>query len=138
MDDQRLYVTETDFKRIRGLLGSLKSFSERDIENVRKLDAALSQAKIVNSRDIPRDIVTMNSTVTIRDNMTNEKMIFTLVYPENADYKKGRISIIAPIGSAILGCKIGSIIEWKIPKGVKRMKIEDIHYQPETAGDYNA
>jgi regulator of nucleoside diphosphate kinase len=138
MDGQKLYVTETDLKRIRNLLGSLKSFSKRDIENVRELDAALSQAEIVNSHDIPKDIVTMNSTVTIQDLMTNERTIYTLVYPEKADYKQGRISIIAPIGSALLGCKIGDITEWKIPKGVKRIKIEEIHYQPETAGDYDA
>ncbi|MFA6471316.1 MAG: nucleoside diphosphate kinase regulator [Candidatus Latescibacterota bacterium] len=137
MVDQRLYVTEIDFKRIRNLLGSLKSFSERDIENVRKLDEVLSQAKIVNPHDIPGDIVTMNSTVTILDLETGEKMVYTLVYPEKSDYRRGLISIIAPIGSAIFGCKIGNVVEWKIPKGVKKIKIEEIHYQPETAGNFD-
>jgi len=79
----------------------------------------------------------MNSRVTVRDMETGERSVYTLVYPEHADYREGRISVLAPLGSAMLGYRAGDVVEWEVPKGTKRMQIEEIHYQPEASGDFH-
>jgi regulator of nucleoside diphosphate kinase len=64
-------------------------------------------------------------------------MVFTLVFPAEADYERGRLSVLAPIGMALLGYRAGETVEWKVPSGVRRLKIEQVLYQPEAAGDYH-
>ena len=136
MKKRTIYVTENDMRRLINLIGSMKSFSQRDSDNIRKLKQALEIANMVKPSEIPGDVVTMNSRVTIRDMESNEQMVYTLVYPEKADFREGRISIFAPIGSAILGYKVGDVVEWEVPKGTKKIRIEEIHYQPEASGDF--
>ena len=86
---------------------------------------------------IPNNIITMNSTFTVENEVTKEQKTYTLVFPEDADIKGNKISILAPIGIAILGHKVGESIEWIAPSGVKEMEIIEIHYQPETRGQFN-
>lgn len=130
-----MYVTDSDYTMIKNLLGSMKSFSQKDSDNIHRLRHALENAVIIDWRNIPADIVTMNSTVTVRDMNKNECSEYTLVYPEKADFRKGCISILAPLGSAILGCSVGDIIAWRVPQGEKSFLVEKIHYQPEAQGD---
>ena len=79
----------------------------------------------------------MNSMVRLKDVDTGEDVIYTLVFPHDADIHHKKISILAPIGTALIGYRAGDIIEWNVPAGVKRLKIEKILYQPEAAGDYH-
>jgi regulator of nucleoside diphosphate kinase len=102
-----------------------------------RLEQELEWAQVVSPQDIPDDVVTMNSQARIRDLDSNEEMVFTLVFPIDADYERGRISVFAPIGTALLGYRAGDIIEWKVPGGVRRLKVEEVLYQPESAGDYH-
>lgn len=85
------------------------------------------------SEDVPPDVITMNSTARLRDLDTDEVFDYTLVYPRDAEAQ--RISILAPVGSALLGYRIGDVIEWPIPAGTIRLKVEQVMYQPERAGD---
>ena len=64
-------------------------------------------------------------------------MVCCLVFPEDSNADQGKISIFAPIGTALLGYKVGDIIEWKVPAGLMKLKVEEILYQPEAAGDYH-
>ncbi len=64
-------------------------------------------------------------------------MIYCLVFPDNSDVTEGKISILAPIGTALLGYKVGDIIEWKVPRGMAKLEVKEILYQPEAAGDYH-
>jgi len=109
--------------------------SRNDVEwaRIEELAAELDRATVVESDKVPQDIVTMNSKVYFRDMDTGKDEFYQLVYPEDADIEQNKISILAPIGTAILGYKVGDVIEWKVPAGVRRLKIKKILYQPEAA-----
>lgn len=128
-------VTEKDCARIKSLLEGVRSYSDRDGANFRRLHESLSSAAVVSPREIPEDTVTMNSRVSVSDPDTGKEDVYTLVYPEAADYRKGFISILAPLGMALIGSRIGDMIRWEVPKGEKRLEITGIIYQPETSGD---
>ncbi|HET9961437.1 MAG TPA: GreA/GreB family elongation factor, partial [Nitrospiraceae bacterium] len=76
------------------------------------------------------------SRVRLKDLETNEEKVYTLVFPSEADLSQQKISVLAPIGTAILGYRIGDTVEWRVPAGVKNMRIEDILFQPEAEGHY--
>ncbi len=86
---------------------------------------------------IPPDVVTMNSRVVLRDLDSDETMTYTLVFPKDADIGAGAISVLAPVGTAIIGYAVGAVIEWPVPGGIRRIRIEQILYQPEAAGDFH-
>ncbi len=132
-----IHVTGQDLVRLRQIIEFLRPQSPRDSENIKRLRHALEIAEVKEPADISRDVVTMNSRVTVRDMDTGEQSVYTLVYPERADYREGRISVLAPMGSAMLGYRAGDVVEWEVPKGTKRMLIEQIHYQPEASGDFH-
>jgi regulator of nucleoside diphosphate kinase len=89
----------------------------------------------VVSDDIPHNVITMNSQVSLKDMETGETMTYTLVYPSEANLLENKISIMAPVGTAILGFCEGDIISWEVPDGVVKLQVEKILYQPEAAGD---
>jgi len=97
----------------------------------------LERAEIVSSNNVPSDVVTMNSRVLLRDIGTSEEMTFTLVFPKDADIQSGLMSILAPVGTAILGYREGDVVEWPVPSGVRRISIEKILYQPEAEGGFH-
>ena len=96
----------------------------------------LDRAVIVESEKVPEDVITMNSKVYFQDLDSGEKMVYTLVYPKDANIDKKKISILAPIGTALIGYKEGDVIEWEVPSGLKRIKIKKLIYQPEREGHY--
>ena len=109
----------------------LKSFINDDLRK------ELNRAKLVDPKDIPNDVITMNSNFKLKDFDSGEEMIYTLVFPENADIYKNKISIYAPMGIALIGYRVGDIIEWPVPCGKLRIKVLEILYQPEASGDYH-
>lgn len=137
MEERTIYVTEFDLKRLSSLLNRAQSWSKKDKDYLTKLEQELEWAQVVSPQDIPGDVVTMNSQARIRDMDSNEEMTFTLVFPAEADYERGRLSVIAPVGTALLGYRAGETVEWEVPGGVRRLKIEQVLYQPEAAGDYH-
>lgn len=137
MGERTIYVTEFDQKRLSSLLNGVRSLNNKDRDYMTRLEQELERAQIVLPRDIPNDVVTMNSQARIRDLDSDEEMVFTLVFPVEADYERGRLSVIAPIGTALLGYRAGDTVEWEVPGGVRRLKIEQVLYQPESAGDYH-
>lgn len=137
MGERTIYITEFDLKRLSDLLDRARSWDEKDRDCLIKLEEELEWAQVVSPREIPGDVMTMNSQARIRDLKSNEEMVFTLVFPAEADYERGRLSVLAPIGMALLGYRAGETVEWKIPSGVRRLKIEQVLYQPEAAGDYH-
>jgi regulator of nucleoside diphosphate kinase len=92
---------------------------------------------VVAPQDIPGDVVTMNSAVLVKDLDTGAEMALTLVFPSEAGLEMGKISIVAPVGTALLGYRVGDTIEWKVPGRVRRLRVEKVIYQPEAAGDYH-
>jgi regulator of nucleoside diphosphate kinase len=99
------------------------------------LEKELSRAEVVAPKDVPADVVTMNSKVSLRDLDTGDEMDITLVFPKDADITQDKVSVLAPIGTAMLGYRVGDVVEWTVPDGVRRLHIEKVLYQPEASGD---
>ena len=101
------------------------------------LRAELDRAEIVEPRDMPADVITMNSTARFLDENSGEEREMTLVFPRDADGSADKVSILAPVGSALLGLRIGDSIQWPIPGGrTISLRVLSIQYQPEAAGDF--
>ena len=130
-----IYITELDYNRLSGLIGRTREGNGVDRENFNKLETELDRAEIVDPKNIPADVVTMRSQVRLKDLVSGESNTYSLVFPTEADFAKGKISVLAPIGTAILGYRQGDTIEWQVPSGLRKLKIEEILYQPESAGD---
>ncbi|WP_018478183.1 nucleoside diphosphate kinase regulator [Pontibacter roseus] len=131
-----IYLTELDYKRLVDLI-QLQRQGAGAPANIGKLGEELKRAKRVASEEIPADVVTMNSRVLLRDLQSGKEMEITLVYPKEADVNARKISIFAPVGTAILGCREGDEVEWPVPSGTIHYKIEKVTFQPESAGNYN-
>ena len=136
LEKRTVYITESDLARLRMLIQEANPQS-RDKRHLQELAEELEQGEVVSPTEIPDNVITMNSKVRLKDMDTGEEVIYTLVFPHNADIQRQKISILAPIGTALIGYRAGDIIEWNVPVGVKRLKVEEILYQPEAAGDYH-
>jgi len=101
------------------------------------LERELDRAIVVKPEDVPPTVVTMNSRVEVSDLDTEERRCLTLVFPAMAGIDAGRVSVLAPLGSALLGSREGHSIELKTPRGVRRLRVERVVYQPEAAGRFD-
>lgn len=137
MSKKEIYITESDMKRLKELIVVARKFGNKEEKYIADLENELNKGKVVQPQDIPPEVITMNSKVHLRYLDTNEKVIYQLVFPDHADVDQGRISILAPIGTALLGYSVGDVIEWKVPSGVAKLRVEQVLYQPEAAGDYS-
>lgn len=137
MTNRQIYVTTSDYSRLNELLTVAKTFNYRDRNDLKSLEAELCRAKVVESRDVPETVVTMRTKLRFRDLDDGAQTEVTLVYPSEADINSGKISVISPIGTALLGYAKGDTIEWTVPAGIRRIKIVDILYQPEAAGEFD-
>jgi regulator of nucleoside diphosphate kinase len=134
MNKRTIHVTESDMLRLRELIGSAHGADNRDRPYLSALASELDQAVVLSPDEIAPDIVTMNSRVRLRDG--RRTWIMTLVFPELADPEEGNISVLAPLGAAILGCHVGQHVEFRVPDGETRScDIVSVLYQPEAAGD---
>jgi regulator of nucleoside diphosphate kinase len=97
----------------------------------------LNSAKVVELNEIPEDVVTMNSIVKISFMNTNKTLKFTIVYPDQANIKENKISIFSPVATALIGYRVSDEIEWIVPSGLTKLRIDEIIYQPEAAGDFD-
>lgn len=137
MQEKNIYVTQEDVKRLHALLEVAKQSQYYGSDELQKLGAELNRAIVIASKEVPRDVVTMNSKVRLLDLETKEEMTYTVVFPDQADFSEGKISVLAPIGTAMLGYRAGDTFSWQVPAGVRRIKILSILYQPEASGDYH-
>jgi regulator of nucleoside diphosphate kinase len=128
--DQAITITDADLRRLQPVL------EQNDTAASESLDAELRRATVVPQRAVPADVVTMNTEVVYEDCTTSSQRVVRVVYPKDADASHGKISVLAPIGSALLGLRVGQAIEWPVPSGTKRVRVVEIRYQPEAHGDY--
>jgi len=122
----RLFITESDFLRLKGLIESAKRFLRRDREHLDALDEELNRAEIVAFNELPANVVTMNSRVRVTDLETGTQTVYTLSFPRDADIAHDRISVLAPIGTALLGYRAGAEIQAEVPRGRKRLRIDEV------------
>ncbi len=132
-----IYMTSYDKDRLRTLLDRVKDEKKHLRADLSDLEAELARAKMVKPESVPGDVITMNSQVRLLDRDTGEELMYTLVFPEEANIGQGKISIFAPVGTAMLGHRVGDTFEWDVPDGVATFEVKAIVYQPEAAGDYH-
>ncbi|MFA6954882.1 MAG: nucleoside diphosphate kinase regulator [Thermoanaerobaculia bacterium] len=135
MFDGKICVTERDKHRLSTLLGGIDTSGE-DREHLDDLRYELERATVIVPSQVPPDVVTMHSLVRVTDLDDRRELVYAIVYPHEANYANGKISIVAPLGTALLGYRAGDTIEWQVPGGRRRLRIEEIVYQPEAEGDY--
>lgn len=129
--EPEIIVTDTDLQRL------LRVLDQHDSPASERLDAELHRAVVVAQRSVPPNVVTMNSEVVYEDRDTLATREVKVVYPKDADAARGRVSVLAPIGTALLGMRVGQTIEWLVPGGTKRIRVVEIRYQPEASGDFD-
>lgn len=126
-------VSRFDLERLERVLDAVGDRPEHE-----RLRAELERAEVVEPFEVPPGVVTMNSRVRFADEETGEEREIGLVFPRHADAELGRVSILAPVGTALLGLSVGSTIEWPVPGGrTRRLRVVGIPYQPEAAGDFH-
>jgi regulator of nucleoside diphosphate kinase len=126
-----LVITDLDLERLAPVL------DRYDSPLTEMLDWELHRATVVSQQAIAPDVVTMNSDVIYEDSATGARRSVRVVFPKDADAGRGHVSVLAPIGSALLGLKVGQRIDWPFPKGPRTLTVVEISYQPEAAGDYH-
>lgn len=137
MERSSIVLSRLDFHRINRCINEEQQSRTINGFEIQRLIYELSQAEIREPTAIPNDIVTMNSEVAITFLENKQAVRLKIVYPSEADIKKGMISIFSPIANALLGHKVGDIIEWVVPAGGTKFRIEKILYQPEAEGHFD-
>ena len=137
MPGRDIVITSLDKNRLTAILNSPSIQEGPDRERLSELRAELERAVVVEPGEVPADVITMNSKVKVLDMASGDVKEYTLVYPHMADITKNMISILAPVGTALLGYRAGDVIEWRVPSGTRVLKVESVLYQPEAAGDFH-
>jgi len=126
MNERTILITSSDMSSLCRLLESAWNLFRHDRPYLEVLKQELEAAKVVESDHIPRDVVMLNSRVHIRDLDTGKQMVCTVVFPKDSNASEDRLSVLAPVGTAVLGRRVGDIFECKVPAGVRRLKLEAI------------
>ena len=125
-------MTEKDFDRISSLI------ERNEKEEILALNNEMERARVLDFSEIPKDLVTMNSRFRYINISDAREDTITLVYPQMSNLLEGKISVTAPLGTALLGLRTGEEIDWKFPDGkVKKLRVLEILYQPEASGDHH-
>lgn len=132
-----IWLTAQDYNRLKHLLADLTRQSRGMQAGVETLEEILDLARVVHQQKVPGNVVTMNSRVLFEDVSTGEEGTVTVVYPADADASGGRISVLSPVGAALLGEAEGAEVELPLPHGqTRRIRINSVLYQPEAQGDF--
>ena len=126
MNEDVILITEKDLLRIKNIL------SFQDSEDFENLELELDRAKIISDDVVPPDLVTMNSKVKFLNLHDNKEVTITIVYPSDANFAEGKVSVLASLGSALIGLRVGQEINWMFPDGKsKKLRILEVLFQPE-------
>ena len=120
-------ITRTDFEILNSYVKNLQGMQVNERENFSKLSGELKKAQIVEDDSMSADIVRLGSTVVIKDLATRRDMTVTIVLPSKADIKQKKVSVLAPIGTALIGFRKGQTVSWNVPSGKKDFKIVDVN-----------
>lgn len=131
-----IVLTEFDFERLERIATRLRSrVGKKSVADALELE--LDRATIVDSRKVPSDVVTMNSQVTVCDLGTHETEVLHIVYPGAATLDKRAVSVLTPLGMALLGVRAGEEVTCSLPGETRRLRVESVSYQPEAAGRFD-
>lgn len=129
-------VTDADLTRLESMIRSLRTVGEPFRGQVNELREHVRRARLVRAKEVEPDVVTMNSRVRVRDVESGRVETFTLAYHGEAGMFGDRLTVLSPLGIRVLGARVGDILEWDVPHGVRRLVVERIDYQPETEKEF--
>ena len=129
MKSHFIFVSDADMAGLNRLVRALRHSLFRDQLQLELLNQTLEGAEVASSESIPRDTIRMNSRLHVLDLDTGKKELYTLVFPEHANISTGHISILAPVGIALLGRRQRDIIEARVPGGTRRLRVERVLYR---------
>lgn len=136
MDREKIYITQNDLEALREAIYEAKNNGYRSSVYIKLLQEELDRATIVAPEEIPSDVITMNSSVLLTDLNDHEQMQLTLCFPQDASHE-GHVSVLAPIGTAMLGYRVGDTFEWDTPSGKAHLRVDKVLFQPEVTGNYD-
>jgi regulator of nucleoside diphosphate kinase len=128
-----IIVTASDFAELSSVITSAGKVSLRAKWELRLLENELRRARIVTPEEVPSDVITINTRAELLNLETGERMQFRLVLPADANINDGKISVLAPLGTAMLGYRVGDEFVWHVPHGLSRLKVIKLHFQPEAS-----
>jgi regulator of nucleoside diphosphate kinase len=136
---KKIWTTAKDKQRLEECLAILNDFPDkRELPHIRELQQELDRAQVViDPIETPPDMITMRSRVRLLNLDTGKEVECTLVYPAESSAEEEKISVLAPLGTAMLGYRVNDEFEANLPKGRTSFRVEEILYQPEAAGDYH-
>lgn len=137
METRTIRITENDERKLREAIREARKGEYRNSVYITRLEGELDRAVIVFSEQIPADVITMNSRVVLTDLAAGDRMELTLVFPEDAGKSTDSVSILAPIGTAMIGYRVGDVFEWDTPDGPTRLRVDEVLYQPEAGGVFD-
>lgn len=133
---KKIIVSKLDYSRIHKCIEVARRENTIAPKEAENLLGELHSAVLVEPEEVPENVVTMNSIVRISLLNTGRSMQFRIVYPDEANSKENKISIFSPVATALIGYSISDVIEWQVPSGLARIRIDEIVYQPEAEGNY--
>ncbi len=119
-----IHITPNDLRKLRELIRVATQQGGADLDNLKRLEAELERASVVEEAELPDDVIVMNSTAELENLDRGGSLVYTLVYPEMADVDEGRISVLAPLGMAMIGYRVGDEFEWPTPGGTIRFRVK--------------
>lgn len=130
-------MNKLDYIRIKQWLNGARQSKPPSKTEGERLMAELENALIVEPAEVPSDVVTMNSIVKLTFLNQEKQVVLQLVYPDSANLRENKISIFSPVAAALIGYRVGDTIEWIVPAGLTKIRIDEIVYQPEASGDFD-
>ena len=129
MTDRQIVISEPNARVLRNLLRARNS-APHDQEHLQELSAELDRALVMDASQVSPTVVTLHATVCVRDLESGQRQRLSLVSPREADGSAGRISILAPLGTALIGYREGDVVERLMPGGPRRLLIEEVSQAP--------
>ena len=133
MNNENIIMTAADHADLSSVIAYTGKVSGRAKFEMRLLENELKRAQIIPSEEVPPDVITMNTRAEFLDLESGERMEFTVVLPIDANINDGKISVLAPLGTAMLGYRVGDEFVWHVPHGLRRLKVIKLHFQPEAS-----
>jgi regulator of nucleoside diphosphate kinase len=133
MKTKPIVMTAADHTELSFAIAAAGKLSDRGQGKMKALQDELARAEIVGPENLPADVITMNSHAALLDLHSKERMEFTLVFPIDANIEEGKISVLAPLGTAMLGYRVGDEFEWVVPYGLRRLRVIAVRFQPEAS-----
>lgn len=128
MPQPNIMITDTDMTKLAKLIDLIRANRPAEVE---QLEGELDRAEVIRGDRAPDEVIRMNSIVHLVDLDTGRKHVYQVVFPNKADLSRDRISVLAPIGTAMLGYSVGSQVEWAVPGGVRRFYIQEVKHEAE-------